>query len=210
MLTFRSKAASTDYNRLAAQWSNCDKCPLHRSRSRIVHARGVLPCSVLFIGEGPGRTEDNLGYPFTGKAGRKQNEIIDHVQQALSWRFSHAFANLVACMPCDVSSDPSYHFIKLRPPAETEQAACRSRLDWLIQIASPQRVCLLGETAGRAFGLRKKQTGQITVLSARRQRMVPVRRFYHPSHLIRPGRNVDLHYQRTILELQEFLEDCSR
>jgi uracil-DNA glycosylase len=47
-------------------------CPLAR---KVVLARGTLPCDVLFIGEGPGVSEDVTGRPFVGPAG----SLLDHI-----------------------------------------------------------------------------------------------------------------------------------
>src|SRR5438105_15060103 len=48
----------------------CVECPLHRSRRRAVPGEGDPHASILFIGEAPGKTEDEQGRPFVGPAGK--------------------------------------------------------------------------------------------------------------------------------------------
>jgi len=49
--------------------SNCNLCELRESRNRVVFGDGNLKATLMFIGEGPGATEDSQGRPFVGKAG---------------------------------------------------------------------------------------------------------------------------------------------
>jgi uracil-DNA glycosylase family 4 len=37
---------------------------------------GPKPCDVMIIGEAPGETEDKLGRPFVGKAGKRLDEAL--------------------------------------------------------------------------------------------------------------------------------------
>lgn len=59
------------------EWENCTRCPLCETRRNIVLSRGKVPCDVLFIGEGPGESEDVLGAPFVGPAGHLLDHIIE-------------------------------------------------------------------------------------------------------------------------------------
>ena len=47
--------------------------------NKIVLGKGKLPCDVLFIGEAPGASEDVLGRPFVGPAGKVLDLIISRV-----------------------------------------------------------------------------------------------------------------------------------
>jgi uracil-DNA glycosylase len=46
------------------------------SRSRRVFSRGKIPCHVLLIGEAPGESENVLGVPFIGPAGKLLDRIV--------------------------------------------------------------------------------------------------------------------------------------
>jgi DNA polymerase len=79
------------------RWGNCRECPLCEDRSRVMLARGSIPCDALFVGESPGESEDALGRLFCGPAGHLMDSIIDNAMPTprLSW----AFTNLVCCIP---------------------------------------------------------------------------------------------------------------
>ena len=49
--------------------SNCKKCDLYKTRIKPVPGDGNLNSDILFIGEAPGRFEDQKGLPFVGRAG---------------------------------------------------------------------------------------------------------------------------------------------
>lgn len=42
------------YQSHVAKWRDCTACDLHRTRGRVVLAKGKIPCDVLFVGEAPG------------------------------------------------------------------------------------------------------------------------------------------------------------
>lgn len=42
----------------------------------LVMGKGPKPCDVMIIGEAPGETEDRLGEPFVGKAGKRLDEAL--------------------------------------------------------------------------------------------------------------------------------------
>ena len=47
---------------------NCEKCKLCKTRKNIVFGSGNREANIMFIGEGPGADEDEMGMPFVGKA----------------------------------------------------------------------------------------------------------------------------------------------
>lgn len=119
-------------------WKQCVRCQIGETARSHVFWRGTLPCDVLFIGEGPGQTEDLTGKPFMGRAGRLFNEWVSGLPPLLSW----AVTNVVACRPCDGVDAPN------RPPTGLEIAKCRPRLEeFILQMAKPRVVVLLGRTA---------------------------------------------------------------
>lgn len=104
-------------------------------------ARGKLPCDVLFIGEAPGESEDVLGQPFVGPAGKLLDMLIGQSEPG-DLRF--AYTNVIACFPKNVETEKPSKFTQ--PPKEAVKA-CRDRLMELVGIAKPKAVVFVGKFA---------------------------------------------------------------
>ncbi len=64
------RTALSPYQLHQQKWEDgCGSSICDRAQFRCF-ARGDIPCDVLFCGEAPGNTEDTLGRPFCGEAGR--------------------------------------------------------------------------------------------------------------------------------------------
>ena len=110
----------------------------------MVLGRGNVPCEVLFCGEAPGESEDILGAPFVGTAGRLfDREILAEAVQ-LCGPFRFAITNLVACVPWEHKLSST-----TRDPSKEEIEACSPRLVEFYQIARPKLIVTLGELAGK-------------------------------------------------------------
>lgn len=124
------------------RWTSCQKCELGRQRTQVVLARGQLPCDVLYIGEAPGVSEDQLGYPFAGPAGGLIDQIDAHAFQ--EWpHLARAFSNLVACFPREAKREG------INEPDGVEIEACAERLRELAHLAKPRLVVLVGSLADK-------------------------------------------------------------
>ena len=111
----------------------CPLCKLSRSRKNAVPGEGQLSAKIMFIGEAPGRSEDEKGRPFVGAAGR----ILDELLKKAGIERSEVFiTNIVKCRP------PNN-----RVPKEDELTACRPYLDRQIALIKPKVICILGRTA---------------------------------------------------------------
>lgn len=64
------------YQQHVADWRACTGCTLSERRNRVVLFRGSVPCDVLFVGEAPGESEDVVGTPFVGPAGKFLDGMI--------------------------------------------------------------------------------------------------------------------------------------
>lgn len=112
-------------------------------------ARGTIPCDILFVGEAPGESEDVLGRPFVGIAGKLLDTIIEQSIGAYNkaaaeqggHQFSYALTNLVACIPRGED-----HKKVGEPDAECIEE-CKPRLEKLIEIASPKLIVAVGKLA---------------------------------------------------------------
>jgi DNA polymerase len=119
--------------KIAANVRGCPLCKLSRSRKNAVPGEGQLSAKIMFIGEAPGRSEDEKGRPFVGAAGR----ILDDLLKKAGIERSQVFiTNMVKCRP------PNN-----RVPKEDELTACRPYLDRQIALIKPKVICILGRTA---------------------------------------------------------------
>jgi DNA polymerase len=128
-----TKPAENSLEKIAAEVRGCPLCKLARTRKNAVPGEGQLAAKIMFIGEAPGRSEDEKGRPFVGAAGR----ILDDMLKKAGIERSQVFiTNVVKCRP------PGN-----RVPEEDESAACRPYLDRQIALVRPKVICILGRTA---------------------------------------------------------------
>jgi uracil-DNA glycosylase family 4 len=106
--------------------------------ARKVFCRGKLPCDVLFIGEGPGESEDTIGTCFVGPAGK----LLDHIiSQAIPSSLRVAFTNIVCCIPREEDGR------KATEPDDDSILACQPRLVEFVEIAKPKLIVCVGAMA---------------------------------------------------------------
>lgn len=125
------------------RWKECQACLLHSCRTQVVFAKGSVPCDVLFIGEAPGMSEDSLGLPFVGPAGKLLDTIVGRAFYSFK-DLRYAFTNAVACYPREQKETDNH-----APPKEAIRA-CKKRLVEFIRIAQPRLIVLVGATAKRS------------------------------------------------------------
>lgn len=136
----RKSVSSATFAHHKERWGSCQLCELARGRNKIVLLRGRVPAPVLFCGEAPGQSENVLGRPFAGPAGRLLDQIIDRAGLTAQ---SYALTNLVACIPLD--DDHS----KLGQPSATCIKACAPRLADVVQLVRPRLVVWVGKLAAK-------------------------------------------------------------
>jgi DNA polymerase len=148
----------------------CDTCALAQSRANVVFGEGDRRSGLMFIGEGPGETEDETGRPFVGKAGQLLTQILASVGID---RDDVYIANVVKCRP------PGN-----RTPFPEEEAACDKFLQTQILLIKPAIIVLLGSTPTKWI---LKTTEGITKLRGRwfDWRGISVMPMFHPSYLLR-------------------------
>jgi len=111
---------------------DCTRCAgLVESRSRIVNGVGPADAELLFVGEGPGQTEDEEGKPFVGRSGSVLDEALG---EAGLLREEVRITNCVRCRPPEN-----------RDPTTEELANCRGYLDREISAVDPELVVTLGK-----------------------------------------------------------------
>jgi len=129
------------YTTFKKRWIDCTECELCDVRRKTVLARGKLPCDVLFIGEAPGQSEDVLGKPFVGPAGKLLDVTIE---QAGGSEVRLAFTNLVCCIPKDELGGN-----KINEPHKEHIQACSERLLEFIRVAKPCAFVCVGKLAAK-------------------------------------------------------------
>ena len=156
---------------IAREVNTCEKCALAKTRLKAVPGYGSLEAKLMFIGEAPGRTEDEQGLPFVGQAGK----VLDKALAANGLSRGTCFiANVAKCRPP-----------KNRVPAPEEVACCLPYLTIQIKILEPKCIVLLGATALKYFIKEEK----LSISALRGKKIVLENRIfvptYHPAACLR-------------------------
>lgn len=156
---------------LKKQASDCHLCELSKSRHHVVFGEGNEEAEILFVGEGPGATEDDTGKPFVGRAGEVLTNMIEKV--LLIPRSEVYISNIVKCRP------PNN-----RVPTATEAHTCMPYLLKQIDHIKPKIVVTLGGTAYHYLTGDESKITQIrgTVQKRDHYTIIPT---FHPSYLLR-------------------------
>lgn len=155
---------------IRAAVENCQKCPLHKTRTNTVPGAGDEKARLVFVGEAPGADEDRQGVPFIGRAGQKLTQIIEAIGLSRSEVY---ITNVLKCRP------PGN-----RNPLPEEIQACEPYLIAQLRLMEPKVICALGTFAAQTL-LRSDQ--RISRLRGRFHmyqgiKLMPT---YHPAFLLR-------------------------
>ena len=178
----------------------CTRCKLATTRKHVVFGEGREDAPLMFIGEGPGRVEDETGRPFVGRAGQLLRELIKEVLE-ISPEETY-ITNIVKCRPTiDMLGE------KDRPPEKEEVEACSFFLYGQIEKISPKVIVTLGAPASRFL---LKTTEGIRKIRGKwhSYKNIPVMPTYHPSYILRSGGKLSLSYKeitRDFLEVKKRL-----
>src|SRR5918998_6125542 len=154
---------------IAAEVSVCTACELHKGRTRAVPGEGPTNAEIMFIGEAPGRNEDQQGRPFVGQAGRLLEDLLAEIGLT---RDDAWIGNIVKCRPPDN-----------RDPRPEEIAACAGYLERQIALLQPKLIATLGRYSMEKFFPGAK----ITRVHGQAKRdgkrvLIPL---YHPAYILR-------------------------
>lgn len=109
--------------------NNC-LCALKNNATQPVFGNGNPESKIVFIGEAPGKKEDETGTPFVGAAGKFLNEMLESIKMK---REDIYITNIVKYRP------PNN-----RDPEQTEKEQCT---DWLraeLEFIQPKLIIFLG------------------------------------------------------------------
>ncbi len=138
-------AGAPDLGTLHALIRRCTRCAeLAEYRTQPVPGVGPEDARVFFIGEAPGRWEDQEGEPFVGKAGVYLTELLEGIDLDRSQVF---ITNIVKCRPPEN-----------RNPKAPEMQNCNGYLERQLSLLKPDLVVLLGRVAMERFFPREKIT----------------------------------------------------
>ncbi len=116
---------------------SCRACDLRSGARGVVFGEGDPHSRIVFVGEGPGQTEDETGKPFVGRAG----QLLDYALKTIGFSREQVFiANIVKCRP------PGN-----RLPLPNEVQACLPHLKAQLRILRPEIVVLLGALASQTL-----------------------------------------------------------
>jgi DNA polymerase len=148
----------------------CRKCGLCDARTNTVPGEGPATARLVVVGEGPGRTEDETGRPFVGKAG----ELLTKILAAIDLPREQVFiCNVVKCRPPEN-----------RLPQYDEIAACVPYLYRQIELVKPKVILAMGGTAAQTLLNTKQSLGSLRN-QIHRFRGIPLLVTYHPAALLR-------------------------
>lgn len=123
--------------KLNKQMSVCNKCALRKNCSRVVFGAGNQDAEIMFIGEAPGKKEDELGIPFVGSSGR----ILDKMLEGIKIKREDVYlTNVCKCRPPEN-----------RDPLPEEIKECWPWLEKQIEIINPKIIVTLGKFALNSF-----------------------------------------------------------
>ena len=125
-----------DFEELKQECLACRRCGLCETRTNVVFGQGVPNAEVLFVGEGPGASEDAQGLPFVGRSGKLLDSYLEAID--LSREKNIFIANIVKCRPPEN-----------RDPLPEESEACKPWLRQQFQLLRPKIVVCLGRIAAQ-------------------------------------------------------------
>jgi uracil-DNA glycosylase len=150
--------------------ADCRKCGLCDTRTKTVPGEGAATAKLVVVGEGPGRTEDETGRPFVGRAG----ELLTKILAAIDLPREQVYiCNIVKCRPPEN-----------RQPQFDEIAACLPYLYRQIELVNPKVILAMGSTAAQSLLSTKQSLGALRD-HIHRFRGIPLVVTYHPAALLR-------------------------
>ena len=168
----------SDLRSLEKFLAGCPRCKLSKGRTNIVFGQGNPRADLMFVGEAPGRDEDEQGLAFVGRAGQLLTKIIEAIGKK---REDVYICNTVKCRPPDN-----------RNPERDEVDACQPFLGEQIRLISPKVIVTLGTFAAQVVLDTDEPIGRLRGRwrTARGVRVMPT---FHPAFLLRsPERKKDV------------------
>lgn len=148
----------------------CRRCRLCETRNKVVFGDGNPRSGLVFVGEAPGRDEDEQGRPFVGRAGQLLTKMIE----AMGLRREDIYiANCLKCRPPEN-----------RNPEPDEIALCQPILRRQIELIRPKVICALGKFAAQTLLATETPISKLrgNFHDYHGVKLMPT---YHPAYLLR-------------------------
>jgi DNA polymerase len=117
--------------------SKCTRCDLYKAAKNPVPGCCNTKAEIVFIGEGPGKNEDEQGKPFVGAAGKLLTEMLEE----------NGFKREDVFITNVVKHRPPNN----RDPLESEVEACFPYLRRQLQLINPKLIVFLGRHSLNRF-----------------------------------------------------------
>lgn len=172
-------------NKLYESYENHSHCPLGRTdKHSLIFGSGNPDAHLVFIGEAPGKTEEDLGLPFVGRSGK----LFTQTLSSLGIKRDDIFiTNIVKCRPQNN-----------RTPTTKEIEAYKDLLYQQIDIINPVALCTLGAVPLQALFPKAVSISKLRGTFCR-YKSIPVMPIYHPAYILRDNN-----------KLPEFIKDITK
>lgn len=160
----------------------------------MVSGQGLDGAKILFVGEAPGETEDQMGLPFQGRSGKFLKKLLR--ETGFDPRTVY-ITNAVKCRPP-----------KNRKPTKQEIQSCKPWLEEQIEILKPACIVCVGHAAAVAI-LGAKSSDRVKELMGQWHSLsgLPVRVIPHPSYLMQHGRRDERAARGELQEILRFYRE---
>ncbi|MES2088082.1 MAG: uracil-DNA glycosylase [Patescibacteria group bacterium] len=148
---------------------------LLKKTANLVFGEGNIDCQVMFIGEAPGFTEDQLKRPFVGRSGK----LLDDMLGSIKWKRSDVYiTNIVKRRPPE-NRDPLPEEIEAYKPFLAKQ----------IEIINPKVIATLGRFSMNYFlPLAKITRDHGKIFEVENKKIYPL---FHPAAALRAAGVMD-------------------
>jgi DNA polymerase len=150
--------------------ASCRRCGLYRGARNPVPGEGDPNAGLMCVGEAPGATEDELGRPFVGQAGKLLTQILAAI---------------------DLPREQAYicNVLKHRPPNNRnplpdEVTACQPYLVRQVELVRPKVIIAFGTFAAQTLLDTKLSMGKLRE-AIHQYHGIPLIVTYHPAALLR-------------------------
>ena len=177
---------------------DCKRCRLNESRTNFVFGDGSESANLMFVGEAPGRNEDQQGKPFVGAAGQLLNDLLAGINLK---REDVYIANIIKSRP------PGN-----RDPLPDEIEACKPYLMKQIEIIKPKIIATLGAHATRTMLEESVSIGQVHGQTLKDKNGLTIMPIYHPAAALYNRSTIDVLKQdfenlRTLLDKESVQQE---
>src|SRR3954462_1856213 len=164
--------------KLRAAAAGCTACPLYKTGTQTVFGEGLAEARAVFLGEQPGDSEDKLGRPFVGPAGKLLDRAL--LEAGIDRKLVYV-TNAVKHFKWAGRGKRRLH----EKPNAREIAACRPWLEAELAVLEPEVLVCLGATAAQAVLGKSFRVTQMRGQIFPREAGLSVMATVHPSSILR-------------------------